>query len=166
MVAEPVPVLVMQASQRHILFVVSIFLKGVFAVAELVAGIAIYASPPEFINNWVHGMLRTRLFADPNDPFAQFVLHQAHEVAVTRHTFVSLYLMSHGLVKIFIVAALFSRRLWAFPLGMSALALFIVYQMHRWYYTHSPWLVMISIFDAFIIWLTWREYQALKRHEI
>jgi uncharacterized membrane protein len=166
MVAEPLPVVIMQANRRHILFLVSILLKGVFALGEFAAGFLIYVTPPDSLAQFVHFMFHNRLVADPFDPLAQFMLREMHDLSVNRHTFISLYLMLHGLVKIGIVAGLLSRKLWAFPVGMVALALFIIYQLHRFAYTHAPLLVLISIFDAFIIWLTWREYQALKRHEI
>jgi uncharacterized membrane protein len=61
-----------------------------------------------------------------------------------------------------VVAGLYSERLWAFPIGLTALGIFIAYQMERYFATHAPLLLVISIFDAFIIVLAWREYQALK----
>ena len=148
---------------RHMLFLVSILLKGLFALLECAAGIAIYLTPPDFLGQLIHFMFHNRLVADPRDPLATFLLHQLSDYDVTRHAFVSIYLMLHGLVKIGVVAGLWSEKLWAFPVGISALAIFIVYQMNRFFYTHAPLLVVISIFDAFIILLAWREWQAMKQ---
>jgi uncharacterized membrane protein len=107
-------------------------------------------------------MFHNRLVADPNDPLATYALHQLQEFDMTRHTFVGIYLMLHGLVKVGVVAGLYSERLWAFPIGLTALGLFIGYQLERFYATHAPLLLVISIFDAFIMVLAWREYQAMK----
>ena len=148
---------------RHTLFMVSIFLKGFFAVLESLAGFTLLVSPRDNLTQFVHFMFHNRLVADPNDPFATFALHQLQEFDVTRHTFISIYLMLHGLVKVGVVAGLYSERLWAFPIGLTALGIFIIYQMQRYATTHAPLLLVISILDAFIMLLAWREYQALKK---
>ena len=147
---------------RHILFIVSILLKGIFAVLETLAGVALLVSSPGLLTQFVHFMFHNRLVADPNDPIATFALHQLQDFDMTRHTFVSVYLMLHGLVKVGVVAGLYSERLWAFPIGLTALGIFIAYQMERFISTHAPLLLAVSILDAFIMLLAWREYQALK----
>jgi uncharacterized membrane protein len=152
----------MIANLRHKLFIVSILLKGVFAVLEVLAGTVLLLSSPGHLTQFIHFMFHNRLVADPNDPFATYALHQLQDFDMTRHTFVSIYLMLHGLVKVGIVAGLYSERLWAFPIGLTALGIFIVYQMERFVTTHAPLLLVISILDAFIMVLAWREYQALK----
>jgi uncharacterized membrane protein len=42
-----------------------------------------------------------------------------------------------------------------------------VYQVHRFLHTHSVTLLLITVFDVLIIWLTAREYQEQKsiRHK-
>ena len=153
----------MIANLQHTLFKSSIVLKGIFAVLETLAGVTLFFSTPDYLAQFVHFMFRNRLVADPHDPLANFAITQLQNFDITRHTFVSIYLMLHGLVKIGVVAALYSERLWAFPIGLTALGLFIAYQMERYFVTHAPLLLVISIFDAFIMLLVWREWQALKR---
>ena len=153
----------MIANLRHNTFMVSIFLKGFFAVLEALAGLTLLVSSRDHLTQFIHFMFRNRLVADPNDPLATFALAQLQDFDITRHTFVSIYLMLHGLVKVGVVAGLYSERLWAFPIGLAALGIFIIYQMQRFAYTHAPLLLVISALDAFIMLLAWREYQALKR---
>jgi uncharacterized membrane protein len=148
---------------RHSLFIVSILLKGVFAVLEILAGATLLVSSPGNLKQFVYFMFRNRLVADPNDPFATYALHLLQDFDMTRHTFVSIYLMLHGLVKLGVVAGLYSERLWAFPISLTALGIFIVYQMERYISTNAPLLLVISVLDAFIMVLAWREYQALKK---
>ena len=151
---------------RHNLFMISILLKGLFAVLETLAGFILLVSPHDYLAQFVHFMFRNRLLADPSDPFATFAMHQLQDFDLTRHTFVSIYLTLHGLVKMGVVAGLYSERLWAFPIGLTALGIFIVYQMERYFTTHSPLLLVISILDAFIMLLAWREWQALKKKAV
>jgi uncharacterized membrane protein len=46
---------------------------------------------------------------------------------------------------------------------MIVFALFIMYQLYRFSFTHSVWLLVITILDMVVIWLTWREYKYLRR---
>ena len=141
---------------------VSILLKGLFALLELAAGLTLFFSTPDYLTQFVHFMFHNRLVADAHDPLATFALHQLQDFDVRRHTFVGIYLTLHGLVKVGVVAGLYSERLWAFPTGLTALGIFIIYQMQRYFTTHAPLLLIISIFDGFIMLLVWREWQALK----
>jgi uncharacterized membrane protein len=49
--------------------------------------------------------------------------------------------------------------MWAYPLLMGVTSAFIVFQMHRYERTHSVTMLVISAFDALVIFLTWREYR-------
>lgn len=152
----------MFGNMRHTLFIVSILLKGVFAVLEVFAGMALLISSPGQFTQFIRFMFRNRLVADPNDPIATYVLYQLNDFDMTRYNFVSLYLTLHGLMKVGIVAGLYSERLMAFPIGLTVLGIFIAYEFERFVATHSLVLLALSLLDAFIMVLAWREYQALK----
>ena len=91
------------------------------------------------------------------------LLHTTQMLANGGKTFASVYLITHGLSKVVLVIALWLNKLWAYPLTMVVFAIFCVYQMHRYTRTHSIWLVLLTIFDLFLIYLTWREYTQKKR---
>jgi uncharacterized membrane protein len=79
--------------------------------------------------------------------------------------FASLYLLSHGVTKIALVAALWMNKLWAYPLTMLIFGGFSVYQMYRYSHTHSVAMLVLTIFDVLLIYLTWvewREQEALR----
>jgi len=76
-----------------------------------------------------------------------------------------LFLLSHGIVKVLIVAALLKNKLWAYPAGIVIFAGFGVYQMYRYFHTYSPGLLVLSILDLAVILLTWHEY-AVARNKL
>jgi uncharacterized membrane protein len=76
-----------------------------------------------------------------------------------------LYLLTHGVVKIVIVVGLMRRQTWAYPVAFVFLGAFVVYQVYRLTYDPSIGLSLLTVFDLFIIWLTWREYQRTLRGE-
>src|SRR5467141_3553803 len=72
---------------------------------------------------------------------------------------------AYGVIKVFLVESLLRRRLWAYPTGIVFFALFIVYQMYRYYLHPSIEMLVLSILDLIVIVLTWLEYRQLKRGE-
>ncbi len=39
--------------------------------------------------------------------------------------------------------------------------MFIAYQMYRFSYTHSIGLLVLTVFDLFVVWLVWKEYRVV-----
>jgi uncharacterized membrane protein len=74
----------------------------------------------------------------------------------------AVYLLSHGLAKVVLVAFVLRGKLWAYPWLIGLLGAFIVYQVYRLTYRFSVGLVLLTGFDLFVAWLTWREYQAKR----
>jgi uncharacterized membrane protein len=67
-------------------------------------------------------------------------------------------------VKVVLVAALLRNKLWAYPVSLVVLGLFIFYQLYRFSYTHSPALIALSVFDVLVIALIWHEYRIVRGH--
>jgi uncharacterized membrane protein len=146
----------------HDAFVISVIAKGLFAFVQIVLGIMLL-----FIGQTtaiIDKLAQSELLEDPGDFLAnwtQSILHPTQEAQV----FGGLYLLSHGVVKILLVAGLLRNRLWAYPASMGVFTIFIIYQLFRYFFrTHSPWLLGITVVDIVIIWLIYHEYrQVLKR---
>jgi uncharacterized membrane protein len=58
-----------------------------------------------------------------------------------------------------LVAALLKNQLWAYPWTIAFLGVFILYQVYRLSLKASVGLAALTIFDAVIAWLTYREYR-------
>jgi len=70
--------------------------------------------------------------------------------------------LSHGLAKVVLVVALLRNQLWAYPATIALLGAFIAYQLYRLSYRLTLGLTLLTIFDAFVVWLTWREYKVKR----
>lgn len=55
------------------------------------------------------------------------------------------------------------NQLWAYPWLIRFLIAFIVYQIYELFISFSRGLIGLTVFDAFIVVLTWREYQLHRR---
>ena len=67
-------------------------------------------------------------------------------------------------MKIILVWEILHDRLWAYA-GLIYLTIgFMVYQVYRFSYSHSIGLVLLTVFDAVIVYLTVVEYRK-RRHQ-
>ena len=94
-----------------------------------------------------------------NDFIARHILHSAGQLTHGSTAFAAVYLLSHGIAKLVLVVAVLRGELWAYPALIALLGAFIAYQLYRLYYHLTIGLTLLTIFDAFVVWLTWREYQ-------
>jgi len=74
----------------------------------------------------------------------------------------AIYLLSHGVIKMFAVIALLRKKLWGYPLSIAVFGGFIVYQIYRFTVTGGIGLIVLTIFDLVVIWLIWLEYRVVK----
>jgi uncharacterized membrane protein len=148
----------------HQVFEISILLKGAHAVLECLSGVALALISTDTIVSWVTWFTQDEFGEDPNDAVATFLLNMAQGFSVGTKNFYVFYLLSHGIVKVFLVAGLLRNKIWAYPASLAVLALFIIYQVYRYSYTRSIGLVLLTAFDFIVMYLIWHEYQLIRRH--
>ena len=61
-----------------------------------------------------------------------------------------------------LVAAVLRGQLRAYPAMIVLLVAFIAYQLYRLSVDVTAGLALLTLFDTFVVWLTWREYQAKR----
>ena len=105
-------------------------------------------------------LTQRELAEEPDDWLALGLRHLAETFSVETRHFASAYLAGHGILKVFLAVSLLRERLWAFPLALSVLAIFVAYQLHRFGRTHSMILLALTVLDAVVIVLIWREYRS------
>lgn len=149
------------ARMRELLFRVSVAAKGVDALLEIIGGIALLIVTPGFILRIVGLLTQDELAEDPRDLVANYALSAAGRLSLGTEHFTAFYLLSHGIIKLLLVAALLKDRLWAYPSAIAVFGAFILYQLYRYTFTHAIGLIALSIFDLAVIWLVWLEYRAL-----
>jgi uncharacterized membrane protein len=143
-------------------FEVGVALKGINGVLELFGGLLLLAVRPDNISRVVTALTQNELSEDPHDFIASRLLNTAHGLTGSSEVFGALYLLSHGLVKIVLVLALLKNKLWAYPWMIGFLLVFMVYQIYRIALGHSLGLVALTVFDAGVAGLTYREYRQQK----
>ena len=143
-------------------FQISLILKAADSVLEIIGGILLLIVSADFINSTAAKLTRHELSREPHDFIANHILKATHDFASGSKYFAAFYLLSHGIVKIVIIIALFKERMWAYPAMIVVLGAFIVYQLYRLTFKFSIGLILLTLFDVFVVWLTWLEY---KKHK-
>ena len=145
------------------LFEIGIILKGVDGVAELVGGLLLLFVTPADIHHLAAVLTQGELSEDPNDVVARYLLHTANGLTGNAVIFGAVYLLVHGAVKVVLVVALLLNKLWAYPSMIIVLLIFIGYQLYRIALDPSAGLIALTVFDALIVVLTWREYRRQRQ---
>jgi uncharacterized membrane protein len=140
-------------------FEVGIILKGLDGVLEVIGGLLLLVVSPATIDRVVTSLTQHELSEDPHDFLATHLLKTAHGLTGSALLFGAVYLLAHGVVKVILVGALLKNQLWAYPWMIVFLGVFIVYQVYRLSFQPSVGLAVLTIFDAVIGWLTYREYR-------
>ncbi|MDQ0118056.1 putative membrane protein [Pseudarthrobacter defluvii] len=140
-------------------FRVSLILKGLDGVLELIGGVLLLLVTPAQINDLVRFLTQHELAQDPRDFVANTLVHLTANLSGPASLFGAVYLLLHGLVKIVLVWAVLREKLWAYPWMIAFLLVFIVYQGYRISVEFTWGMVLLTAFDIFIVWITWREYR-------
>jgi uncharacterized membrane protein len=140
-------------------FRISVTVKGLDGALEAIGGAILLFVQPQTINHVVHVLTQHELSHDPNDFVARHLLRSAQRLHRSTAVYASIYLLSHGIAKVVLVIAVLRRHRWAY-LGLIALLLaFIAYQLYRLALRFTVGLTLLTVFDAFVVLLTWREYR-------
>lgn len=141
-------------------FLWSVLVKGAISLAEVIGGIVVLFIPPTTI-------VQAALFVLNYLPLSHLQNALMQEVATYTSgavLFVALYLLSRGLIKVFLIWSLLKNRLWAYPASLVVLGLFLIYQMYQIATLHSLIVTGITLFDIVVMYFIYREWRIVTRH--
>lgn len=141
-------------------FRVGLLFKGLDGLVETIGGVLLLLISPDQINHLARWLTEGQLSEDPHDFVATHILKTAHHLTGASLIFGAAYLLSHGLVKIVLVFEVMRGHLWAYKALIIVTALFVIYQVYRITFDKfSVSLLLLTIFDLIIIYLTAKEYR-------
>jgi uncharacterized membrane protein len=143
-------------------FRTGITMKGVDGLLEVTGGVLLWFVKPQAMGRALAALSLHELSRDPHDFIGIHLLHVSEKLAHSNPLFASLFLLSHGLAKVGLAVALWLNELWAYPIAIAVFSMFGIYQIYRITHTHSIALVLLTLLDAVVVWLTWEEYRVEK----
>lgn len=147
----------------HDSFRVGITLKGLDGILEVLASLALDSISPAKMTDLVRRLVEHMVARMPNGYIAAHLIAASQKLNNDSREFAVFYLLTHGLVKVILVVCLWMNKLWAYPLTIAVFGLFMLYQLGRFAHTHSIAMILLTVFDGLIIYLTWMEFQQQKK---
>lgn len=149
----------MELSASQGLFKAGIWLKGINGGLELIGGILLATLPSSVFT-------RTILFLtqhDVGDGTKDWVYRELSRAVSTlagQSTFAVFYLLSHGLVKVFLAGALLRGIGWAYPTALGVFGLLAGYEVYRFVAHPAVMMGLIIAIDVAVIVLIWSHWRA------
>jgi len=146
-------------------FLVALVIKGIDGALELIGGGLLLVVPPSAITVLVRSLTQHELSEDPQDLVATHIRAAAEHLAgsAAARGFGVLYLIGHGAIKLLLVGALVRRIRPVYPVAITFLAAFVLYESYRVVMGHSLALLIFAALDTGITAMVIREYLALRR---
>lgn len=158
----------MRAEWRiHRVFQISLLLKAAHSVLEIAGGNMLFAMSTDRILRTIQVLTQEELVEDPRDRIANYLLQAARHLSVDEKSAAAFFLLSHEVVKLFLIIAVLRGKPWAYPAFMLALGGLIAYQSYQLLYLVSIGLMALTFLDAIVLMLTWHEYRfaiLVRRH--
>jgi uncharacterized membrane protein len=150
----------------HISFEISLLIKCIDGLLEIVVGVLLLYLNPNRLINFIFFLTRHELSEDPRDLIANALIRFSHSFSISLQYFGVIYLISHGVIKFLLILLLWRKKLWAYPLTIISLIIFIFYQIYRYFISQSITLILLTVFDIIMIVLTLIEYKRMKKNHI
>ncbi len=129
---------------------------------EILGGGLLYLLGPAAISHLLVLLTQHELSEDPRDWVANHLLHIGPQIEAHR-LLAATYLVVNGGIKILLVSAILTKKLWAYPTAIGVLLLFIAYQAYRLTLTFSWFVLTLMCIDAIIALLIGVEYRVRRQ---
>ncbi|WP_068469997.1 DUF2127 domain-containing protein [Candidatus Protochlamydia phocaeensis] len=146
----------------HRLFEISLIIKGFFALLEIIGGLVIFFISHQWLICTIYQLTQTEYVGNARNFMAHHLWHWAQNFSISAKHFAAFYLLSHGVVKMWLIIGLWRKKRGYYPIALFVFGWFIIYQLYRFTFTHSILLIFLTILDLVVIVLTWQEYRYLK----
>ncbi len=143
-------------------FHISVFIKGIDGLLEVVGGLTLLFVPLASIKGL--GAITVRELQQDNHAFIANAVIQLNSHITPNIALISaLYLFAHGTIKLILATALFKDMYKLYPYAIALLTASIIYQTYRIGVDHSLVLTLLTLFDVFIVVMTYIEWE---RHPV
>lgn len=143
---------------------IGIFIKGIDGMLEVLIGALLFMTPATVHTLFTHIIgsaehHRGHTYA----LIAEYIGRLDADMAKSGATFLAVFLLGHGVVKLVLVYCLTRRMTWVYPYALFVLIGFLLYQMYVLISHPTLTMLLFSVLDAAIIYFVWLEYRSLRK---
>jgi uncharacterized membrane protein len=156
----------MEPKERTItdIFLASVLIKGTQGLLELLIGGFLLFSSTGRLSLLLIKLSESEILDGPKDFFSNWLLQAGTNLSINGKVFIAIYLLSHGIIKLFLIIGLLRKKIWSYWAFIGIMILFISYQVYRIIYSYSNFLFIMTLFDIALTYLVWRESIIVARH--
>jgi uncharacterized membrane protein len=144
----------------HRLYRIGLWIKGIDGVLEMAGGLFLLVVSQAKLGQLVTFLTQRELTEDRRDWVASHLRDAVSQLSPDTQLFASVYLLGHGVIKLFLMVGLLRGWPWSYRPAIAFLLIFIGYQVYRMSLHFSLALLLVSLLDSVIVLLVWREYRA------
>lgn len=137
--------------------------KWISAGLQLIGGLLLLLISRNAVTRAIVLLTHGELIEHPKDYIAMQILDFGTHLSLSTKNVIAIYLLAHGIVNFYLLYGLWKEKINAFLLSAGFFSLFLVYQLYRYQFTHSVWLLVLSLLDVIYISLILHEYKVLKK---
>lgn len=144
----------------HRAYLAVIAIKGFDGAVETLAGLTVLIVGKTQLYNLALAFTAPEIDGQPISHTGHMIRHGAEGLMQASATFLIVYLLAHGIIKLGIAVALIRERsTWIFPVAVVVLAGFVAFMGYKLALHWSLWLLGFAIFDAVTIALVLNEWR-------
>lgn len=144
------------------LFHIGMWWRIFYGCLRLILGLTLLRLIGTPLSDIFYQVMSHELIEDRTDFLIQTVTPLLEHWSFTVTYFLAAYLIFWGIVDIFLSTHLLRHNLWAFPVSLYFIGVFVLYGVYRFSHTHSLMLLFIICVDIILMWLIRREYVTLR----
>ncbi len=145
-----------------LLFRVGMGWRILYGFLRLILGFILLRLIGTPLSDIFYKVMSHELIEDPTDFLIQTVSPLLQHLSFTVTYFIAAYLIFWGIIDILLSINLLKHKMWAFPISIYLIGIFVLYEIYRFSYTRSFVLACVIIMDLILIWLIRREYHKLS----
>lgn len=146
-------------------FRITIIFKWISAILQIIGGISLLLLSRNIIARIIVLLTQEELTEDSKDYIATHILQFGTNLSLSIKLIIAIYLLSHGIIKLYLLYGLWKDKIKVYPLSAVVFSLFLAYQLYRYQFSHSIWLLILSLIDIIYICLILHEYKLLKSEQ-
>lgn len=143
-------------------FSIMLYLKTLFAVGQVVAGVLLYYFKPTQIKHLLFLLTEGEVHGGIHGFISAHFLKISSYINDSASHLAAIYLLIHGGIKLVALILLHKEKLFAYPLSILVFVGFIIFQLREYFSSYSILMIFLCVFDVIMIILTWLEYQKMK----
>ena len=155
-----------EEKQIYQLFKWSILIKGAISVVEVIVGTLVMFTPVSIITHMTDYVIKNFFGGKTEGFLVSEIISNAEALVNIGTVLIGVYLIGRGGIKLGLIIGLLRNKIWAYPWSLVVIGVLVLFQVFELIKTLHLGIIFVTAFDLVVMYLIWREWNIVKRHNI